>query len=162
MASSQQTARPHKREGFWYLIRRVPSAFSALDRRRIVRVSTGIRICDDPRAVTALKEVARLDAELARYWRDLAAGRNPEGLKRAQGAVETAKRFGFPYVELAALDTGPLVELVKRLLAVEPLKEPEREGVASALGASSEAGRRHADFGHDGHLRADPRRRAHA
>jgi integrase len=83
--------------------------------------------------VRAQKEVARLDAELARYWRDLAAGRNPEGLKRAQWAVDTAKRFGFPYVELAELDAGPLGELVKRLLALEPFKEPEREKVLPAL-----------------------------
>lgn len=133
MSSSRRTARPHKREGFWYLVRRVPAQYAALDKRGIVRVSTGIRICDDPRAVTAQREVQRLDAELAKYWRDLAAGRDPEGIKRSRWAAETANRFGFPYVELADLNVGPLVDLVKRLLAVESLRPAEREKVLPAL-----------------------------
>lgn len=133
MSSSQRKVRPHKREGFWYLVRRVPAQYAVLDRRGIVRLSTGIRICDDPRAVTAQKEVLRLDAELARYWRDLAAGRDPEAAKRSRWAVETASRFGFPYVELADLNAGPLIELVKRLLAVDGLEPLQREKVLPAL-----------------------------
>ena len=107
MSSSQRTARPNKREGFWYLVRRVPAQYAALDRRCPVRVSTGIRICDDPRAVTAQREVQRLDAELAKYWRDLAAGRDPEAVKRSRWAAETAGRLGLPYVERADLNIGP-------------------------------------------------------
>jgi len=133
MLSPKPSARPHKRDGFWYLIRRVPARYAALDKRSIVRVTTGIRICDDPRAVTAQREVRRLDAELERYWRDLAAGRDPDGLKKSQWAVETAGRYGFPYVELAELNIGPLIDLVKRLLAVEPLGPEQREKVLPAL-----------------------------
>jgi len=45
MSASQRTARPHKRDGLWYLVRRVPAQYAALDRRGIVRVTTAIRIC---------------------------------------------------------------------------------------------------------------------
>lgn len=55
---------PHRRYGFWYLVRKVPRGFARLDRRGVVRVSTGIRITDDPRGVTAKRAVERLDAEL--------------------------------------------------------------------------------------------------
>jgi len=111
----------------------VPAEYAALDKRGLVRISTGVRICDDPRAVTAQREVQRLDAELAKYWRDLAAGRDPQGIKRSRWAEETANRFGFPYVELADLNVGPLLDLVKRLLAVEPLLPAQREKVLPAL-----------------------------
>jgi hypothetical protein len=60
MASSQQTARPHKREGFWYLVRRVPIEFAALDRRIIVRHC----VCSNPHdSASAVARTRFLSAE---------------------------------------------------------------------------------------------------
>jgi hypothetical protein len=53
MAPRHERARPHKRYGYWYLVRRVPRAFSAYDARNPVMLSTGIRVADDPRALVA-------------------------------------------------------------------------------------------------------------
>jgi len=131
--SSQRAARPHKRDGFWYLIRRVPAQYAALDRRGIVRVSTGLRVSDDPRAITARQVVLRLDDELNEYWRDLAAGRDPDAKKRAASTEQTANQYGFPHIELKDLNAGPLIELVNRLLTMESMNPAQREEVLLTL-----------------------------
>jgi len=56
---SAVAARLHKPKGFWFLIRRVPTAFKSFDHRNPVRISTGIWITDDPRGVGAGVVVAR-------------------------------------------------------------------------------------------------------
>jgi hypothetical protein len=66
-----EAARPHKVNGFWFLVRRVPAEFAAYDTRKLVRQSTGIRIVDDPRAVRAGEVVAKLHAELREKAPDL-------------------------------------------------------------------------------------------
>lgn len=53
MAPRHQEARPHKRYGYRYLVRRVPRRFAIYDKRNPVMLSTGIRIADDPRALVA-------------------------------------------------------------------------------------------------------------
>ncbi|HEX2842053.1 tyrosine-type recombinase/integrase [Hyphomicrobium sp.] len=121
MSSRSRAPVPHKRYGFWYLVRKVPTAFSQLDSRGIVRVSTGIRITDDPRGVAAKHAVVKLDVELHRYWRDLSSGVDPHLIKRGVAAVELAGRFGFSYLELSALNSSPIDELSKRLSALESL-----------------------------------------
>lgn len=129
----QREAVPHKRDGYWCLVRRVPTRFAKLDRRCPVCLSTGIRVGDDPRGVVARKVVARLDEELQRYWRELEAGKNPEAIKRAKWAVETVKQFKMPYSELEQIDVGPLVDVIQRCFAVEKMKEEERKKVLPAL-----------------------------
>jgi hypothetical protein len=59
-----QPAQPHKRDGVWYLIRRVPKEFAELDRRGIVRISTHIPVADDPRGICARDVVRQLAGEL--------------------------------------------------------------------------------------------------
>jgi hypothetical protein len=44
MPAAAGDTRPHKRKGFWYLIRRVPREFAAYDDRPRIQISTGIRI----------------------------------------------------------------------------------------------------------------------
>jgi hypothetical protein len=61
MARPSEAARPHKLKGFWFLVRRVPGEFALYDKRNPVRISTGIRILDDPRGVRAGSVVAKLD-----------------------------------------------------------------------------------------------------
>ena len=52
MAPRHEQARPHRRYGYRYLVRRVPREFSAYDTRNPVMLSTGIRVADDPRAAS--------------------------------------------------------------------------------------------------------------
>jgi hypothetical protein len=75
MARPAEVARPHKLKGFWFLVRRVPGEFIAYDSRNPVRISTRIRIVDDPRGVRATKVVSKLDADLLQYWKDKRRGR---------------------------------------------------------------------------------------
>jgi hypothetical protein len=82
MPATADDARPHKRKGFWYLIRRVPREFAAYDPRPRIQISTGIRIVDDPRAHRAGEAIKRLDAEITRYWEEKKAGRDPDAEAR--------------------------------------------------------------------------------
>lgn len=66
MFAPLDAARPHKRKGFWYLIRRVPREFEAFDKRGLVMLSTGIRIVDDPLARAVREAVRQLDEGLGR------------------------------------------------------------------------------------------------
>lgn len=133
METESRAARPHKLDGFWYLIRRVPLSYIRFDARKIVRISTGIRIVDDPRAVTASVEVARLDQELQRYWSDLAEGRDPRLVDRARRAAATAGKYGLQYVELSQLERGPIEDLVQRLRVLETLTSAQMAEVAPAV-----------------------------
>ena len=94
MARPIEAARPHKLKGFWFLVRRVPGEFSAYDRRNLVRISTGIRIVDDPRGIRAAEVVAKLHTELVHYWKDKKRGRDRDAEARYEQARKRA-RFGF-------------------------------------------------------------------
>ncbi|MCC7253041.1 tyrosine-type recombinase/integrase [Hyphomicrobium sp.] len=132
MSRYGEPAQPRKVNGYWYLVRRVPAEYAKLDRREKVAMTTRIRIADDPRGVAARKVVARLDAELRLYWKDLKAGRNPEGVQRHQWAQETARRFGCEYVEEAALQEQ-LAELIKRMETLELLSPVDQRAARPAL-----------------------------
>ena len=74
MLLARNPARPHKRKGFWCLVRRVPTRYQPFDKRGIV----GIPITDDPRAHAAKRVVADLDATFLTRWRDLARTPDPQ------------------------------------------------------------------------------------
>jgi hypothetical protein len=60
MAQRHQRARPHRRYGYWYLVRRVPRAFSAYDTRNPVMLSaSGVAPCPPlmPEALQAAVEL---------------------------------------------------------------------------------------------------------
>ena len=98
MARPLGAARPHKLKGFWFLVRRVPGEFSAYDTRNPVRISTGIRIVDDPRGVKATGVVTKLDAELLQYWKDKRRGRDRDAEARYELARKGARSLGLDYV----------------------------------------------------------------
>ena len=80
MAPRRALARPHKRDGHWCLIRRVPRDHAGLDQRNPVVISTGIPSVMPRRAILATEAVRRLDVELERYWSDkLGATLIPKG-----------------------------------------------------------------------------------
>ena len=135
MAPQRELARPHRRDGYWCLIRRVPRALAAYDRRNPVVISTGIRIAHDPRAILATEAVRRLDVELERYWADKRAGRDPEAEARFARARETAQRLGFAYApasDAVSFPIGDIVQRVEALVAGKAIERPPE--VAAVLG----------------------------
>lgn len=63
-----------RRDGTWHFVRRVPTAYAALDPRVIVRHTTRIRVLEDRTGRRAASVARRLNAELERHWRELADG----------------------------------------------------------------------------------------
>ena len=105
---------PVKRQGYWYLERRVPARFVVRDPRKTVKLSTGIRITDDPRGIAARRAVAELDAELSRLW---------EGDSKTEIEADIAYRkasrkaleLGVGYLPAARVAALPTEDLLKRI-----------------------------------------------
>lgn len=108
-------AKPLKRDGTWYLIKRVPKEFAELDRRGLVRISTGIAVADDPRAVRAKEIVRQLAGELEAYWRGLRDGQSGEARLRFEAAQKRARALGLPYLTNQEIADGSREDLIRRL-----------------------------------------------
>lgn len=138
MAKHPKPARPHARNGYWYLIRRVPKEVAHLDGRGQVQITTGIRVEDDPKGVAASDAIRKLDTALMEYWRDLAAGGDPDALGRYERAAETARSLGFAYLTARELSANSAIEdLVRRVetaVARERLGKPDDD--IAVLGAA--------------------------
>ncbi len=131
-------AKPHKRDGIWYLVRRVPKEFVALDRRGLVRVSTNIAVADDPRAIKAGPMVAALGRELEAYWRGLRDGKDAEARQRFDAAQKRAQAMGLPYLTNAELAEAPIEEIKRHISTLLAKGSVEDEvDVAAALGGES-------------------------
>lgn len=131
----QAAPRPHKRDGIWYLIRRVPREFSELDRRGIVRISTEIAVANDPRAIRAKPVVERLAAELDIYWRGMRDGQSAEARIRFEASQQRARQLGLQYKPAAELADGPVHEILARLRHLA-----DRDKVDDALEVSAVLG----------------------
>lgn len=128
-------AKPHKRAGYWYLIRRVPTAFAALDTRGLVRVSTHIAVADDPRGVRAARAVAKISADLEAYWRGLLVGQGAEARREYDDARRLARALGFDYAPAHEVARRDLGELVGRIEAIVRRDASDRAPeVAAVLG----------------------------
>ncbi|AZO66485.1 MAG: integrase [Mesorhizobium sp.] len=127
--------RPHKREGIWYLVRRVPKEFAAFDRRCLVRISTGVAVADDPRGVRARDAVQSLGAGLEAYWRRLREGQSAEAGLRFEAARKRARSFGLAYRTNEELAAGPLDELMARIkLLLDKKSIEDAEDVSAVMG----------------------------
>lgn len=138
MARPAQPAEPQKRDGMWYLVRWVPKAYQHLDTRKVVRLSTEIRVADDPRGIRATPAVRQLDRELKAYWRGLADGQAGEAKKRFDEAQRRARSLHLEYLTAGELAEGPLDEILKRvqLLIDRNAAEDEKE-VAAIMGGEA-------------------------
>lgn len=125
--------RPHKRDGIWYLVRRVPKEFEHLDKREIVRVSTEIAVADDPRGIRATQKVKQLSAELDAYWRGMRDGKEAEARDRYDNAVARARKLGIPYQTNQELADGPLELILKRIDTLVEAKALDDEGAVAAV-----------------------------
>ena len=119
MGRPAAAARPHRHNGFWFLVRRVPGEFVPFDRRNPVRISTCIRVADDPRGVRAGEVVARLDRDLARYWKDKRSGKDADAEARYKQACSSARSLGLAYVPAAEAATQlPIEDMLRRFETV--------------------------------------------
>src|SRR5690606_35941165 len=107
--------RPQNRGGIWYLVRRVPKAYAHLDDRRVVKLTTGIRVVNDPRGLRASRVVAHLSESLDEDWEAMAQGRDPDLHRRFERAQRMVMNRGLPYIPAEKLAVGPLEEIVRRL-----------------------------------------------
>lgn len=127
---------PSRRGGFWVYVRRVPKAFAPYDDRGVVKLSTGIRIADDPKGRRAAAAVARLNAATERYWADRAAGFDAEALRRYEANVAQSVAFGFEPIsqrKLLALDDE--VEFITRVNAAITASVGKKKDDTQALEA---------------------------
>ncbi len=130
--------KPHKRDGIWYLVRRVPKEFAELDRRGIVRISTDIAVASDPRAVHATKVVKQLAAQFEAYWRGMRDGQGAEARIRFEAAQKRAKDLGLTYRTAEELAAGDFSEFMRRLdLLIESKKVDDEREVSAALGGEA-------------------------
>ena len=106
------------RDGIWCYVRRVPIEFADLDRRGIIKLSTKVRIADDPRAIRARKVVRRLNADTETYWRDLQALQTQDATARYQAACRRARALGFDYVPAREVAEHDLEEIARRFAAI--------------------------------------------
>lgn len=136
MARPTKKAEPQKRDGLWYLVRRVPAEYRAVDQRLIVRLSTGIRVADDPRGVVARKKVEELDRALWERWAARQAGQSAEAEIRYRAAVETARILGFQYVPARDIAASmPVDDLIARATAlVDRDSVADEQEMAALLG----------------------------
>jgi len=136
MPGRSKPAKPHKRRGYWYFVKRVPKPFAIFDPRRLITISTDIAIADDPRGVKATEAVRQMDADLMRYWQDRATGvADSDALRRYNRARADAKRLGWIYRPASELQGGDYDDLVRRLEFLRPaLSAPPAEAVAAVLG----------------------------
>lgn len=132
MSRKRAPARPRKVNGYWYLVRRVPKEFQRVEARRVVMLSTNIRITDDPRGIRAQHAVDIIDAELLLSWRDAAMGNVGQSRQRLQKAQDTARSFGCDYVEAPFLKPQ-ITEFLRRMMMLTQLEQNELPTTAPAL-----------------------------
>ncbi|MGL5733811.1 MAG: tyrosine-type recombinase/integrase, partial [Beijerinckiaceae bacterium] len=123
----------HRRDGFWHFVRRVPDIFAALDRRGIVKQTTGIRIADDPKAVRARTVVAKINLETEAFWKALRDGRSEDAKAQYDAARARARALGFGYLETPALLERTIQELLARIEALAKAGAVEDGPAVAAL-----------------------------
>ncbi|TFV48251.1 hypothetical protein [Bradyrhizobium niftali] len=69
-----------RRHGAWQFVRRVSVEFAKLDRRRVIKHSTRIKIADDRAGRRAVRVAQQLNEQLEIFWKGLAKGHRTEQL----------------------------------------------------------------------------------
>jgi hypothetical protein len=57
-----------RRRGTWHFVRRVPAEFTSIDRRRVVKHSTKVRVADDRNGRQASRIAQKFNEQLESYW----------------------------------------------------------------------------------------------
>lgn len=126
LGHKSQAARPVNRQGVWYLVRRVPKEFSAIDTRGMVTLSTGVRVRHDPRALLAKDRVNDLDAKLQNYWRQCRNGQDPRAAAVALQAARHSHEVELPVLPLpkvVELGAAAVIERLLKATANRPIED---------------------------------------
>lgn len=107
-----------RRGSVWHFVRRVPVEFAALDPRGIIRQSTHVRIDEDRHGRRAARVAHKMNAELERHWKMLAAGLSPSDSQRYDDARRTARSLGYDYVPNEDLVLQPIARILERFEAL--------------------------------------------
>lgn len=139
MARPQEEAKPYKSDGYWHLLRRVPKVYSEIDNRKIITISTGIAVVDDPKGVAASRAVRELDQTLFAFWRERKAGGVPTPVTFEE-AVRITREAGFAYVPNRELltDVRGLVSRLETLEKTQALVKGLKAETKAMIGAGEE------------------------
>jgi integrase len=107
-----------RRSGTWHFIRRVPTEFAQLDKRRIVKHSTKVRVAQDRTGRRAARVADKLNEQLELYWKTVSDGRSIADRSGYDNARRRARSLGFEYVENTQLLMQPTGERLERLEAL--------------------------------------------
>lgn len=118
MTTHLRPAKPINREGYWYLVRRVPKRYAAFEQRRHVTWSTGIAVWQDPRGIRAAEIVRERDAVLQRYWQDRAQGKDTRSPAEFYAARARAKKLHLTYKPAYEVANTDLYDLFCRFMAL--------------------------------------------
>ena len=102
-----------EKDGRYSFVKRVPKRFQHVDSRRDVRIA----LKTDSRT-EAERKAPQVEAELIAYWEALADGRSQEAKTRYDALARIAAAQGVAYVPHSELATGPIEDIIKRLLLV--------------------------------------------
>ena len=98
--------------GRWYVAKRVPKRFAALDPRGIVRIALRTDFEREAR-----EKAPAVEAEMQAYWAALEAGDTGDAAARYQAAVALAEARGYTYRPAPDLIAGDFEALVRRVHA---------------------------------------------
>jgi hypothetical protein len=84
------------------------------DRRKTAKLSTGIRVTDDPRGIAARRAVGELDAELSRLWEGDSKTESEADIAFRK-ASRTGLELGVDYLPAARVAALPTDDLLKRI-----------------------------------------------
>jgi integrase len=101
-----------RRGGMWHFQRKVPKELVALVGRGDIKLSTGIKCADDPKAVAANRQVARINQDLENRWLLMAEGKNAEALQFWEDAQTAARRL-----RISAPISDPMQRTFEELMA---------------------------------------------
>jgi integrase len=107
----------NKRKSTWYYVRRVPLHYAHLDRRGMIRQTTGVRIADDPHGVSAGRIAEQIDKAVETYWDHLSGAGARKALAEYQAACRAAARLGVspPLQQQAQRTIEELLARIERL-----------------------------------------------
>lgn len=107
-----------RRGGVWYYIRRVPPEFAEVDKRGIVKISTGVKISDDRSGVKAARVASRLEIDLEASWNASAGHTARAGILALEAARARAQALELSYRPADDVAKEALSEILRRLDAL--------------------------------------------
>lgn len=114
----------------WHYVRRVPTAYSDIDDRGVIRVSLRTTSIE-----TARKRRDEIEAADDLWWSSMVLGDADAAEKRYRAAVRRALAMSLTYTPASVLASDePIEGLLDRIEAAAPAGRPHRADVEAALG----------------------------